>query len=70
MSQLPTAKEEIRRQAIDDVRSELLRQDEQWGEVREEPAGTWALVLSEEVGELADDLVEETDEDGAYREAI
>ena len=34
MSQLPTAKEEIRRQAIDDVRSELIRQDEQWGEVR------------------------------------
>ena len=70
MSQLPTAKEEIRRQAIDDVRAELLRQDEQWGEVREEPAGTWALVLSEEVGELADDLVKGTDEDSAYREAI
>ena len=70
MSQLPTAKEEIRRPAIDDVRSELLRQDEQWGEVREEPAGTWALVLSEEVGELADDLVEETDEASAYREPI
>ena len=63
-------KEEVRRQAVDDVQAELLRQDDKWGDVREEPAGTWALILSEEFGELSKDLLEGALEDSAYREAI
>ena len=63
-------KEEVRRQAVGDVQAELLRQDDKWGDVREEPAGTWALILSEEFGELSKDLVEGTDEDSTYMEAI
>ena len=64
------SKEEVRQQAVNDVCSELLRQDDQWGEVREEPAGTWALILSEEFGELAKDMLEGAPEYSAYREAI
>ena len=63
-------KEEVRRQAVGDVQAELLRQDDKWGDVREEPAGTWALILSEEFGELSTDLLEGAPEGSAYREAI
>ena len=63
-------KEEVRRQAVDDVRAELIQHDEKWGDVREEPAGTWALILSEEFGELSKDLLEGAPEDSAYKEAI
>ena len=41
-----------------------------WGDVREEPAGTWALILSEEFGELSKDLLEGAPAGSAYREAI
>ena len=63
-------KEEVRRQAAGDVQAELLRQDDKWGDVREEPAGTWALILSEEFGELSKDLLEGAPAGSAYREAI
>ena len=71
MSEVATMpKDEVRRQAVDDVQAELLRQDDKWGDVREDPAGTWALILSEEFGELSTDLLEGAPEGSAYREAI
>lgn len=43
---------------IDDVLVEILRQDELWGENRIQNAFVWNAILTEEVGEVAKEVLE------------
>ena len=45
--------EMIQKQAINDILDERKRQDSKWG-VQNHDAGTWALILAEEFGELSE----------------
>lgn len=40
--------------AIERVHAERRRQDDKWGSQRDLPPATWHLILSEEVGEVAE----------------
>ena len=44
--------------ALTDIRHERHAQDAKWGSQREQPHRTWLVILLEEVGEVARELLE------------
>lgn len=48
--------------AIEKVLEECRRQDHKWGSHRRHPHGYWYLILLEEVGELAKEILKDSNE--------
>lgn len=53
-----------------DALSERLAHDIKWGETCDHSPGRWLAVLTEELGEVATEMLESEDTDGLYRELI
>ena len=68
---MPTALQQL---VLNDILNERTRQDEKWGADRTQHPAIWHTILSEEVGEVAQEVLDTTFEDAAtdnlYEELI
>ncbi len=58
------------RQSIKDLYDEMSYQNEVWGENRTQQLELWLTILTEEIGEIAKEILEKNDVQNLYHECI